>query len=227
MCREQDSSLNLNKILPEPVCHWHPLLLVPEGSPGMCPITALLWLRRNVALLSQHRIKNNRNTCKGFRGKGQGLYLLVPLHYLSRQLHFMHGLQPALHQLRGAEDQGSEGRGEGACSGVLQITAREKLQRVFGHRPSAQQGRCTSYQLLEPVPQALSNWRTVLGERLSRGRAAPWTREMKDIAHPIFTFNSYTSFWHPKICIATFTLFLLCYWLQQNKHKQTFPFVAL
>lgn len=143
------------------------------------PVTALLWLTTNVAPLSQHRI--NKYTEKGFRGTGQGLYLLVPLHYLPRQLHFMHGLQPALHQLRGAEDQGGKGRGEGACSSVLQVTAREKLHRVFGHRPSAQQGHSTSNQLLEPVPQALSNQgQSFLGERLSRGRAAPWTREMRD-----------------------------------------------
>lgn len=45
----------------------------------------------------------------------------------------MHGLQPALHQLCGTEDEGGKGRGEGARSSILQITAREKLQKVFGH----------------------------------------------------------------------------------------------
>lgn len=42
--------------------------------------------------------------------------------YLSRCLHLVHGLQSALNQLCGAEDQSSKGRGEGAGSCVLQIT---------------------------------------------------------------------------------------------------------
>lgn len=120
------------------------------------PVTTRLWLTAHYKCDSEptkNYYKNNKHTQKGFRDTGQGIYLLLSLDYLSWQLHFMHGLQPALHQLCWAQDKGGKARGEGACNSVLQIAAREKLQKVFGHWPSVQWGHCTSNQLPEHVVQ--------------------------------------------------------------------------
>lgn len=93
------------------------------GSPGMgrdSLITALLWLTaRYQCGTAEMTIKNNKHTYKGLRGTEGDQYLLLSLHYLSRQLHFVHGLQPALHQLCGAQDKCGKGRGEGARGSVL------------------------------------------------------------------------------------------------------------
>lgn len=57
-------------------------------------------------------------------------HLLLAFGYLSRHLHFIHGLQPALHELGGAEDQSSKGRGKGTSSCILQITGRTQAQEA-------------------------------------------------------------------------------------------------
>lgn len=65
----------------------------------------------------------------------------------------MHGLQPALHQLRWAQDKGGKARGKGTCGSVLQIAAKEKLQKVFVHWPSVQWSHCTSFLNMYPKYQ--------------------------------------------------------------------------
>lgn len=57
--------------------------------------------------------------------------LLLARSYLSRRFHFIHGLEPALDKLCGAENQRGEGGGEGASSCVLEVTERTE------DRPSA------------------------------------------------------------------------------------------